>query len=83
MLKNVGFEILLASPSEYDELIAEIYYDGKFVALVNQERGPGLFEVETPDGAYLVGSSVLRRVDLNGFITALEAACHRLTQKAD
>lgn len=77
MLKNVGFEILLASPPEYDGLVAEIYYDGKFVALVSQQRGPGLFEVELP-GTDLVESRILRRVDLPGFITSLEAACDRL-----
>jgi hypothetical protein len=80
MLKNVGFETLLASPPEYNGLVAEIYYDGKFVALVSEERGPGLFEVETP-GSGLVESRIRRRVDLPGFITALEAACHRLSQK--
>lgn len=80
MLKNVGFEFLLASPPAYDRLVAEIYYDGKFVASVSQERGPGLFEVELP-GGNLVESRVLRRVDLDGFIAALKVASQRLTDK--
>jgi hypothetical protein len=79
MLKNVGFEILLASLPEYNWLVAEVYYDGKFVALVNQERGPRLFEVEMP-GCNLVESRVLRRVDLDGFVTSLMTACQRLSQ---
>ena len=80
MLKNDGFEILLASPPQYQELVAEIYYDGKFVALVNQEQGPGIFEVESPRGN-MVESSIARRVDLRGFVSALEAACERLSRK--
>lgn len=77
MLKGVGFELLLASPPEYDGLVAEIYYDGRFVVLVSQERGPGLFDVETP-GCKLVEAKVLRRVDLRGLVVALEEACQRL-----
>jgi len=80
MLKNVGFEFLLASPPAYERVVAEIYYDGKFVSLVNQERGLGLFEVELPGGD-LVESRVLRRVDLDGFVAALKTACQRLTDK--
>ncbi len=80
MLKNVGFELLLASPPEYNRLVAEIYYDGKFVVLVSQERGPGLFDVETP-GNNLSESAIMRRVDLRGFISVLEMACQRLSDK--
>ncbi len=80
MLNNEGFEILLASPPDYQELVAEIYCDGKFVALVNQEQGPGIFEVESP-GGNMVESSIARRVDLRGFMSALEAACVRLSRK--
>lgn len=81
MLKNDGFEILLASPPDYQELVAEVYYDGKFVALVTQEHGPGIFDVETP-GDNVMESKVARRVELHGFMTALETACLRLSQKS-
>jgi hypothetical protein len=79
MLKNVGFEIVLASPPEYNGLVAEVYFDGRFVALVNQERGRGLFDVEMP-GDGLVESRVLRRVDLQGFVASLEIARRRLSE---
>jgi len=79
-MTGTGFEVLLASPPDYKSLVAEIYFEGKFVALVNQERGPGLFDVETP-GVELVKSKISRKVDLRGFITAIESACDRLRGK--
>jgi hypothetical protein len=80
MIKNVGFEILLVSAPACEKLVAEIYYDGCFVALVNQERGSGSFELEMP-GRDLDESKVLRSVDLAGFMEILKAACLRLTNK--
>lgn len=38
MLKE-GFDFLFADDPEYEDLIAEIYFDGEFVALVSQEAG--------------------------------------------
>lgn len=69
---------MIASPSEYEELVAEIFYDGLFVALVSQERGSGLFDIETP-GLDLVEDYVTRKVDVAGFIKAIETACQRLS----
>ena len=77
MLKGKGFEMMIVSLPDYDELVAEIYYDGLFVALVSQERGKGLFDIETP-GPNLIEMEVIRKVDANGFKNALEEACQRL-----
>lgn len=82
LLKNAGFEMLLASLPEYNGLVAEIYYDGRFVALVSQERGAGNFDIETP-GNNLVESELARKVDLRGFIAALHVACERLSASSD
>ena len=71
------FEVIIASPPDYDDLVAEIYYGGRFVALISQERGPGLFELETPQSAF-AEKDVLRKVDLDGFKNAVETACNRL-----
>jgi hypothetical protein len=79
MLKNIGFEFLLASPPNYRYLVAEIYYNGRFVALVNQERGAGMLDVEFP-GSEVMQSKVTREVELQGFIEALESASRRLTE---
>ncbi len=79
MLRNKGFEVVIASPPEYENLVAEIYYDGKFVLLVCREDTEGTFQVETP-GPGALESEVLRRVDLRGLTTALAAAQERLTE---
>lgn len=73
MIKDQGFDMLLASPHDYQRLVAEIYYDGKFLALVSHERSPDEFDVETP-GVECVQSMVTRKVDLQGFIDMLEKA---------
>ena len=77
LLKKKGFETVVASPPEYERLVAEIYYDGFFVAQISQERGEGVFDLETPGGD-LVEQMVTRRVDLHGFLQAIEEACQRL-----
>lgn len=77
MLKNKGFEILIASPPEYDQLVAEIYYDGRYVGLVSQEREIGQFDFETPIPD-LVESQIVRRVDWTGLCKVVELACRRL-----
>ena len=71
------FNIVIASPCDYERLVAEIYYDGRYVAQVSQERDQGLFDIETP-GPCLVEYRVLRKVDSAGFIQAVEAACKLL-----
>jgi hypothetical protein len=53
MLKNQGFEIMIASPPDRDGLVAGIYCDGLFVAVISQERGAGIFDLEMP-GSNLV-----------------------------
>ncbi len=72
-----SFDTMICSLSDHDKLVAEIYYNGLFVALVSQERGEGLFDIETP-GLTLVESLVIRKVDVDGFIKAVEVACRRL-----
>lgn len=77
MSTSEKFAVMIASPPDHDELVAEIYYGGRFVALINQERGPGLFELETPRSAF-AEKDILRKVDLEGFKNAVETACNRL-----
>jgi hypothetical protein len=71
------FSVVLSSDSNYDALIAEIYLDGKLVAIVSQERGPGLFEIETPSPSRCE-KEICRKADLSGFKNAVELACKRL-----
>ena len=41
-----GFDFIYADDSEYEDLIAEIYFDGEFVALVSQEAGFNLLDIQ-------------------------------------
>jgi hypothetical protein len=77
MLNQKGFETVIASPAEYDRLLAEIYHDGLFVAQISQERGEGVFDLETPSPD-LVEDMLTRKVDLRDFLRAVEEACQRL-----
>ena len=77
-MKGKGFETVIASPPEYERLLAEIYYDGLFIAQITQERSEGVFDLETP-GTDLVEEMVTRKVDLQGFLRSVEEACQRLT----
>ena len=38
-MNNSGIELLLSSDCDYEELTVEMYYDGKFIALLNQDNG--------------------------------------------
>ncbi len=82
MILKDGWEITIASPADYEELVAEIYYNGLFFAQVCQERGKGLFDLETP-GPGLVESLVVHRADAIGFVEAVEAACRHLKGPSD
>jgi hypothetical protein len=77
MLRKQGFEMLIASPPRYNALVAEIYFDGRFVALISQERGSGLFDIETPE-PNLVEDHVQRRVEWLNFRDMVDLACRRL-----
>ncbi len=77
MLKRSGFEVLIASPPEYERLVAEVYFDGLFVAMVTQEKNDGSFELEMP-GKVEVEELVIRRVDAFGFMSVLGKACDEL-----
>jgi hypothetical protein len=77
MMSESGFSVLLASSPEYERLTAEIFLDGKFVALLTQEKAAGVFELETP-GLNLREDLIARRVDLDEFLKCVEVARERL-----
>ena len=39
------FKITICSDQDYEDLIAEVYYKGEFVALISQERGFANLEI--------------------------------------
>jgi hypothetical protein len=77
MKEQKGFNYLIADDSDHERVFCEIYYDNLFIALVSQERGDGLFDLETP-GPGLVEEGIMRKVDVPGFLDAVEIACRRL-----
>lgn len=79
-VQSKGFEVVLASPPEYEELTAEIFFDGKFVALVNQERGLDQLELEIPSRD-TAEKYLARKVKLSGFLEAVKTAEDRLRGK--
>lgn len=66
MMKNADIEVLLASDSDYEELTAEIYCNGKFIALLNQDEGPENLIIEFP-GTNVQEDMVLRTINLKCF----------------
>ena len=72
-MPNSDIEIRVWSNFDYEKLIAEIYYKGKYVALINQDDGLDNLKIEFP-GADEEGDSVLREIDLSVFEEALELA---------
>ncbi len=81
MFKENGFDILFVGPPEYERLIAEIYYSGRFVALISQERGPGCFDLETPGPECTIESLLEHKVDWNEFKETVDRACQKLSAR--
>ena len=69
--------ILIASDDQHTRVFAEIYFDDKFVALVNREKGSGNEEIEFP-GIDLVEDLVLRKVPLKFLQEAVQRSIERL-----
>lgn len=74
--------IVIASPPEYERLVAEVYAGGRFIALVSQERGDHVFDLEYP-GTDVVESMVSRKVDLDAFLEAAQDAKAALSRRDD
>jgi hypothetical protein len=72
-----SFRVLITSPSEYEELVAEIFLGDKFVALISQESGVNRLKLELP-GPGLREQTIARSVDLDAFLRAVEEARTRL-----
>jgi hypothetical protein len=65
-------EVTIASDTDYKDLVAEIYCDGKFVALINQDNGVDDLRLEFP--AHSKPSAVCSSVGLDWFVDAIQKA---------
>jgi len=66
-------KILLSSDCDYEQLTVEIFYKGKFIALLNQDDGLDNIKIEFPPVG-INESSVLRKIDLSILERALVLA---------
>ena len=73
-------EILISSDSNYDNLVAEIYIDGKYIALVSYDEDHNFF-VETPTMNRSNEEIITHKVEYNTFIELLEEAKNSLDEK--
>jgi len=76
-MSDSGIEILLSSDGDYEELTAEIFYNGKFIALLNQDEGVNNLKIEFP-GTDVEENMVLRKIDLATFEKGLELAIQKI-----
>ena len=72
-MSDTGIEILLSSDSDYEELTAEIFYNGKYIALLNQDDGVESLKIEFP-AVVRDETTVLRKIDLTILEQGLELA---------
>lgn len=73
-------KILISSDPSYENLVAEIYYKEKFVALINQEQGENKLEIEFPD-TRVDENFVERKMPLSFLTQAIEEAVRKLQNK--
>ena len=78
-MKNPDIEIEVWSNVDYERLIAEIYYKGKFIALLNQDDGLDRLKIEFA-GPELIEDKVTRKIDLAVFEEALELAKQKIRE---
>ena len=70
-------EILICSDCNYNNLIAEIYIDDKYIALVSYDDN-GNFFVETPTIKLINEDMITHKIDYDVFIELLEEAKNSL-----
>ncbi len=78
-MNDSKIKILLSSDSDYEKLTAEIYYEDKFIALLNQDDGLDCMKIEFP-GPNVREDLVLRKVDLAIFEKALVEAKRKIKE---
>lgn len=73
-------KILICSDIDYEQLIAEVYIGGKFVALISQDEGASNLKVIFPD-CDQNETAIARKVDYSTLHVALEKARRELVEQ--
>jgi hypothetical protein len=74
------YEIKICSDLDYNMLIAEIYFDKKFLVLISQKEGSSNLKIEFPK-LETKEDNLFTSLDLNTFEGALQAAKAKLLSK--
>jgi hypothetical protein len=72
------YEIIIASDDVHEKVYAEIYFQGKYVALLNQEQGLDNLEIEFPDCNIMDQQMVTRAIPLKKLIYLIDNAKFKL-----
>ncbi len=78
MISNKGISIIISSDCNYEELVIEIYYNGKYIALLNQDNGLKDIVIEFPDGSHVNKDAVVSSLPLDIFEQGLKMAKEKL-----
>lgn len=76
-MSDTDIEIILSSDGDYEELTAEIFYKGRFIALLSQDDGIENCKVEFPSSD-CEESLVHRKIDLDVLEKGLALAKQKL-----
>lgn len=77
MEQSNAIKITVCSDIDFEHLIAEIYVDDRFVALISQEEGKDRPKIEFP-GPEMNEDAICRKIGLAQFLVAVEQARNRL-----
>jgi hypothetical protein len=72
-----GYRIQICSDADYEQLIAEVYIDDRFVALVSHEDPTAEYFVEFP-GPDQKEAAIVRKVKFSTLLAALAEARAKL-----
>ena len=73
----IGYRIQICSDVDYEQLIAEVYIDAQFIALVSHEKPDAEYFVELP-GSNQNEAAIIRKVEFSTLLAALAEARARL-----
>jgi hypothetical protein len=71
------FDFIVANDSDHEQVFIEIYYNGKYIALISQEKGIDNLLIEFP-GNNLNESEIIRNMPLNEFLNLIDEAVKKL-----
>jgi hypothetical protein len=73
-MKDKGWDTLIMSDPDHEHLVAELNYDGRFLALLDRDEGRNSVRIGFPDAK----GKILTRVGLDEFIDVLRKAAEDL-----